>query len=346
MKPRFGVATVFALFLGAAGPLSGGCKTATQVTVEIKTVGVLSCSDLKGVDVVVAGASIEAEQRTDLGALTASVPRGGCDGERTIGTLVVTPGSARAAIVVVARVDEGAKCTSKDNYKGCIVARRSFAFVEHAALTLPISLEASCKDVPCTAITSCRTGACVSSEAECIESTGLCESNAEPQPLPDGGFVLPDGATPDAPFDGPIADGPLQDAPIDADGDVADGGGANPGNECPAVGGGTKDCRVPGNNGPQCCAQGAGFFCGASCPLFYASFACTGRKYCGAQYCCGTDPDAGSDVSSACGDACAFTLCNTNDDCPPDRQCSVNYYPAGGVGPPFLKQCGKLPPPP
>jgi len=328
--------------------MSGGCKTATQVTVEIKTVGVLSCSDLKGVDVIVAGASVEAEQRTDLAALTASVPRGGCDSERTIGTLVVTPGGPRAAIVVVARIDEGAKCTAKDDYKGCIVARRAFAFVEHAALTLPISLEASCKDVPCTAITSCRTGACVSSEAECNESSGQCVSEAEPQPLPDGGFVPPDGAIVS---DGATADGPVGDgAPTDAIGDALDDGIAevgtdgplgSPGNVCPQMMG-ASEC---GGATLLCCYQGT-FFCGSEsgCSL-YPRFACTGRKNCGAsQYCCGTDPDA-SLPTSQCGPApCDHYLCNTIADCPGTHPyCIRRYYPPGGSPGGPLFECSTTP---
>ncbi|MBS2013080.1 MAG: hypothetical protein JST00_09345 [Deltaproteobacteria bacterium] len=341
MKRRFGVAAFVGLLAVGIGAASPACKTATQVTVEIKTVGGLLCSDLKGVDIIIAGDPVDAEDRTDLGSLSASVPRGQCKDATTVGSLVVTPGSGRAAVVVVARVDENATCTPKSRYKGCIVSRRSFAFIEHAALALPIGLEIACKDVPCDAVTSCRTGACVSSSAECSESTGMCESDAEPVVLPDGGFVPPDGAVlPDgAPVDGPIVDGPIADAPKDvapdSEGD-ADGAPGSGGNVCPRELGGPTECA----GGDACCYQGS-FFCGSPSGVCaaYARFACTGTKNCVGMYCCGTDPDA-SMPASACGVGCEHYLCNTDADCPEIfPRCTRRYYPPGGQPGGPLKEC-------
>ncbi|HSO37387.1 MAG TPA: hypothetical protein VLT33_32905 [Labilithrix sp.] len=108
----------------------------------------------------------EAEDRMALGSFSAQVERGACDGAR-IGTLVITPQGPRGAVLVAARVSDDPTATCKPpDYKGCIVARRSFAFVDHASVTLPISLEAACADVACDVATSCRSGSCVSASAD------------------------------------------------------------------------------------------------------------------------------------------------------------------------------------
>lgn len=343
MKARFVLALGFVVLAASAAPLAGGCKTATQVTIDLRTVGVLGCSDLKGVDIIVADSPQAADARIDSRNLSASVERGQCADGKRIGTLVLTPTGTRGAVVVVARVDEGVTCTRATNFKGCIVARRAFAFIEHSALTMPISLEASCKDVPCDAITSCRTGTCVSSDATCVESTSTCDSVAEPVPLPDGGFVPPDAIAPDGePSDGPPADGPIVDAPSDApdSGDTGDTGDATTGlggNQCPDSA--SKDCADTA--APLCCYM-ATFFCGtsASCAP-YPKLECTGKKHCPGQYCCGTDPDGGAGLpTSTCGVGCTFFVCNTAADCPPEKpSCTLRYYPPGGQpGGPIL-QC-------
>jgi hypothetical protein len=83
---------------------------------------------------------------------------------------VVTPNddTGRASIIVLAgfgkRVEQ---CKAADGYFGCIVSRRSFLFVDHAALTLDIPLDPDCRNVPCNAVSTCRKGACVDSTVDC-----------------------------------------------------------------------------------------------------------------------------------------------------------------------------------
>lgn len=191
---RRALALFVALALGVvAASLSPACRTATQVTVELRTVGALTCAQVKGVAIVVARTPQDAEAKMQLESLSAEVTREQCGADpRFLGTLVVTPSESTGAILVRARVRDDAAATCKPpDYRGCIVARRAFSFIDNAALTLPISLEQSCVDVPCDVVSSCRTGKCVSSDASCSESSGRCSSGAEPVVAEDGGIVPP-----------------------------------------------------------------------------------------------------------------------------------------------------------
>ena len=58
---------------------SEGCRTPTQITVELRTLGGLPCSSLKGVAIVVARTSQDAEDKMQQGLLSAEVPRGVCE---------------------------------------------------------------------------------------------------------------------------------------------------------------------------------------------------------------------------------------------------------------------------
>lgn len=348
-----------AVLVSGAG--TGGCQSPTQVTVELRTFGALPCSALKGVSITVAQTPAEAEARMKLQSFSAQVPRGECgpDG-RTVGTLVLTPSGEAGAIVVRARISDepGATCEPPD-YKGCIVARRSFSFIDHASLTLPITLEAACANVPCDVESSCRSGVCVSSKAGCSETLGSCPSVAEPVPAADGGSTppppdevlplpdagMPDGspvldaspdASPDATIDAPITDG-HSDAPTSK--------GLCPTNAGPV------DCALAVES-PVCCFDiVTGFSCTTSsgCPQAAPRYNCTGPTQCATKPCCGgvSVPDAGNDggnpgndggdagasgfVASCAGGAsgaggastCAAlgkdTVCASNGDCPVNK---------------------------
>ena len=184
-KPAILAAVGSIALVGLAGWGSEACRDATQVTVDIRTLGI-PCSSLKGVKIVVARSPRDAEDRMALGSLSAEVQRGQCDGER-VGTLVLTPSEAKGAIIVAARISDEAAATCKPpDYKGCIVARRAFAFLDHVSVTLPITLEVACADVPCDVVSSCRSGTCVSSEASCSDGTQRCASEpVVPHPIRD-----------------------------------------------------------------------------------------------------------------------------------------------------------------
>ena len=117
-----------------------------------------------------------------------------------LGDLVIVPSGARDARVTVevALGTEGASSVSCHPLrptdpidKRCIVARRSFAFIEHTSRTLPIRLTANCLG---------RT--CADANDTCID--GECRSANVDQPAEDGGRPTVgedaslDGAAPDA----------------------------------------------------------------------------------------------------------------------------------------------------
>ena len=323
-----------------AGWASEACRDPTQVTVDIRTLGI-PCSSLKRVKIVVARAPTDAEDRMALGSLSAEVARGQCDGER-VGTLVLTPSEAKGAIIVAARVSDDAAATCKPpDYKGCIVARRSFTFLDHVSVTLPMTLEVACADVPCDVVSSCRSGTCVSSEASCSESSQRCELPAEPVVLADGGVEPLDAARDGAFNDGSVAlDGAAGDGSADAgDGSVGSPDGAT--NQCPLQNGTKPDCTTLGASA-LCCAPTSGAFCVASaaaCADTDPRYACLGAAHCaGATWCCTTGDVA--PPQSACAPICkagAF-LCMVDTDCPPGQACNTPGPLIGGSPHPI---CGK-----
>lgn len=347
-KRSVGLRRLFGLFivlapLVVAASLSPACRTPTQVTVELRTIGGLTCAQVKGVGIVVARNAEEAEAKMAFDTLSAQVPREQCGADpRLLGTLVITPSDGTGAIIVRARISDAPDATCKPpTYKGCIVSRRAFAFIDNAAVTLPISLEQSCLDVPCDVVSSCRTGKCVSSNAVCSESTNRCESGAEPVVASDGGIippnpdatVIPDGgtdsgdATIDAAADGTTETDGASDAEVDGGADAE--AGADPSgrtNLCPTNAGPVDCTTVAGGTQPFCCKNNdAGVYdCRAQNDCPGIRFPCVGRLPCTVAnyFCCvtGTQPE---------GSGCAPTACITNrfycfsdKDCPAGKLCT------------------------
>jgi hypothetical protein len=357
-KKRYAVIGA-ALALGSGAAMTApGCRSATQITVDIRTLG-MTCADLKGVSIVVAGSRDDAENKLDGDTLSAQIPRGECGADdHRLGTLVVTPGSSHAAIIVRARVSEGPDSPCKrPEYTGCIIARRAFSFVDHTSETLPITLEASCTNKPCDPTTSCRTGTCVDSSANCSEGADTCESLAEPMVSPNGMVILPDGAA--APTDGSVAtDGSVvdgsdgattRDTGVDAPIDALVEAGTDYGNACPIPGGSTDCHESVGPSSPCCRMSGlASYYCGGTngmCMMLDDHFLCTGRKACAeAQFCCASAalmmPKSSTCLATNfCAAESNTYLCNGMDDCPPDQPyCSGTYL----VGEP-LRKCSATP---
>lgn len=226
-----------ALALAPALTLFGACQTATQATLVVTTSA--RCDEVRGgVAISVAQASSVAEQQLADGFVSASTRA--CDPTQapaSFGTLVVTPGEDgdRASVVVVAAVEgqDPSQC-KPGNYAKCIVARRSFAFIDHVSLVIPVLLDPTCVGVACDAFSTCLKGLCYASETRC-DPDGNCGLGAE---LPDGGVdpaapvvdagPLPDASRPDgAPLDASPPDGALGDANLDGpgkDGAVLDDG--------------------------------------------------------------------------------------------------------------------------
>jgi len=331
-----------AAIVGAA--VAPGCRTATQVTVELRTVGTLTCAQLKGIGIVVARTPVDAEEKLRLDSLSAQVARGECGADpHLLGTLVITPSEGSWALVVRARVSDALEATCRHpDYKGCIVARRAFSFIDHASVTLPIGLEIECANVPCDVVTSCRSGSCLSSTAVCSESTSTCESDAQPVLGPDGGVVPADGAIPadggggsDAlPPDASDAAKDAADATTDAPPDAA------PGNLCPLSSGkgGPIDCSTQAS-AIYCCRGPSEYGCGMPgvtpiCQAANDKYFCTGRAGCPAlSFCCGTlksVPPYGSACSPSCTTDGDHILCNGPGDCPPEKRfCNGIYFNPG-----------------
>jgi hypothetical protein len=232
-----------------------GCKTATQVTLDLSTN--VKCTDLRGVDIVVAEASDEAERRAALAAPGTRFPTATttdcADGH--IGTLVITPGGGDAAVVVIAAFGSTSvdACKAGSFSSQCIVARRRFSFIDHGQSTLPVLLDTDCAGVPCNVATTCVSHKCVDSNVDC-QSGGVCSSPGKIGP--DGGVIEEDGSPPFPPAPPPQDDGgpdAPNDSPNDAPNDV------------------TTD--APGDGGTLFCANGAAG-CGAIQCINPGEFCC------------------------------------------------------------------------
>jgi len=344
VRPRHALFAALALALPAVG--LGACRAPTQARVVITTT--TSCADVAaGVAIVVKDRPVAAEAALLSGFVTTTTKA--CQGG-TIGDLVLAPGESTGAIVVTARYkgQDSATCRPPD-YKDCIVARRAFSFVDHETLTIPISLDPDCVNVPCDAISTCSKGKCVSSSASC--SGGSCAVDPSVPVTPDAGGLLPDGAVP--PSDAGARDGEASEGGGDAAGGDAgdDGGGDGDG------GGGIDGGTFPPTDfmGPFNCLAGAPS-CAAVCPAstFEACYSnsmispprpvtCRGKAAKGdLQFCCGSSDCAAtggpnticcaSDVP-ICMAACPITrrVCRVDADCP-SNQCDGTTAQIPGLG--------------
>jgi hypothetical protein len=225
--------------LGVLGlALGPGCRDATQVTVDITLGKRASCTETNGTAITVGTEPIMTEQRVTDEYVTATTSS--CtEATHAIGTLVVTPGpDGGAAIIVVVAYDKSIVPSSckPPLFKGCIVARRRFAFNEHRHVQLPITIDPDCKDVPCDAFSTCRTGKCFSSEVSCTGD--VCGQPGDPgdggtdfdaQVATDGGIDSPptgdSGRDSAAASDAADASDSATASDADAAGDAAGGGG-------------------------------------------------------------------------------------------------------------------------
>lgn len=197
--------------LGLGLVVFAACQDPTQLTLAISTNA--KCHDELKATAIYVGGSLggvnEKVQTSSPVAQTATCTSG------DIGTLVVTPGNSQGAVVVIGGFygKPPTDCV-EGHYENCIIARRSFTFIKHASLVIPIPLERSCLNVPCSATTTCHNGACYDAAVDC-SSNVTC---AVPGTEPDAGSV-------DA---GPNA---FVDAPSDMDatssGSEAGGSGAD-----------------------------------------------------------------------------------------------------------------------
>lgn len=339
------VALGFALALAST---SEGCRNATQVELVITYDG--PCKDLEqgSVGFIIATDPYVAEDRiktntfttttTDCTQLSPTLAR--------VGTLVVTPNDStdHASIIVLAgfgkRVEE---CKAADGYFSCIIARRTFNFVDHTGLTLEMPLDPDCKNVPCDAVSTCARGQCVDSTVDC--SGGRCNKPGE---LPDGGLATVDAPTSsdaytqqDAPppTDGPIVDAPTDSPIVDAPMDAPFDGASCTGQNNVAV-----SCKTPPNNtkmcapGNWCCygftpgdagdAGGPSYDCrpSGSCASMAPNYIvqCLSSQNCGIGQTCCLFMGMGTQCSTSCPTDGGFaaTVCISDCECKPGRSCT------------------------
>lgn len=161
------------------------CQDPTQVTVRITTGE--RCGNISAVQTVVGPNPGETQARFDRAFSSAASDQAVCDDARgLVGTLVVTPGGSSGSILVAVGVrggdgspaPEATRCRDPEVAKRCIIARRTFSFIENKPLTLPIHLDPLCIGKTCDPASTCFKGSCVSATTICSGSDcGLVEEN-------------------------------------------------------------------------------------------------------------------------------------------------------------------------
>ncbi len=285
--------------------LASGCRDATQVTIDVSLTKLAKCTETKGTAITVGIDPATTEDRVAHEYVTATTSA--CDqASGEIGTLVLTPSeSGRASVVVVVAYDAPNAASCKPPlFTGCIVARRQFSFTDHRHLTMPITIDPDCKNVPCDAFSTCRTGKCFSSEAPCSGDT--CTEPGDPgdggtavdgQVILDTGVPMDGQAADGAGLDGAGPDGAMSDGGADSGDDAGGDSGTNAGDSSTGDGGapGSVYCDMAGNlfcPDPSVCNSGnAGCLTSAGPLCRLATTSCMAGE---TQYCCTNAPCPGS----------------------------------------------------
>lgn len=169
--PRFPVVAAFGALVASIS-VFGACYGATEVAVVLTTD--VGCEE-KLMTAVYKGRPGGGYDNSATALTEECTPTGQEGTEAEIGTLVFVPRGARdaeVAIKVVMALGEihPDECAADPREKPCIVATRSFAFVEHASLRIPIKLWGACQGVVCGEGETCSEGGqCVSDHIACGE---------------------------------------------------------------------------------------------------------------------------------------------------------------------------------
>ena len=175
------------------------CQEPKQVTVDVR-LATATCVEIHGTAINVGVRPLDTEEKVRSKFPNAQTTD--CDGATSrIGTLVVTPSEEdRASVIVVTsygKQNDPTEC-QPPLYTDCIVARRQFTFTKHRRLSLPITIDPTCVNVPCDAFSTCRKGSCFPSDAEPCDAGEKC---LEPGETDNGGTdkdaaIDPDTGTP------------------------------------------------------------------------------------------------------------------------------------------------------
>jgi hypothetical protein len=160
------------LVLGATGPIAA-CLGPTEIVLDVRTdVACSSPSSWRGVAVSVGQPGPDVESRSPV--LTTTT----CSGTGEIGTLAVVPTGAKDAQVgirVVAGITRNPEECAAQRYDGCIVARRTVAYLPHQSQRVLVDLTSDCIGNACDVNHTCVNGSCTDTVT------------AKPPVAPDGG---------------------------------------------------------------------------------------------------------------------------------------------------------------
>jgi hypothetical protein len=286
--------------------VANGCRTATQVKLDIQTN--VDCARMRGVDIVVAAQPDEAERRSALLTAGTRFPTASttdCTPDVTshIGSLVITPSSGGGAVVVIGAFGNtrAEDCKVGSFTEDCIVARRVFSFVDHQEVTLPVMLDATCAGIPCNANSTCVAKKCVSSHVEC--ASGTCAQPGEVSS--DGGLVEVDGSSPV--LDGASVPPPPPPPPVPPGPPPPGDGGQDATTDGPTEGG-TGTCLCIGGlscaPGDTCCYDPAGTSCKPAGSCAFIHGCCRDSRDCGGDLCCGSTFTGTPTTEIKCAPAC------------------------------------------
>jgi formylglycine-generating enzyme required for sulfatase activity len=273
----------------AAG-LTSGCRTPTQVTVEITTT--VACAESPDTAISVGRLGEDLESRPIAGSSTA------CDATGRVGSLVLVPSGDKseqfAVKVVLARAGKPLEqCLGPTFGAGCIVARRALRFIPHSSLALPVAMRASCDNVDCPPDETCVDGTCRNAT---VPDPEMC---AAPDGCPE--TVLGPGA------------------PIDAGADVGDAdtkgdSKADVGDSEADAGGSCTDQQKNGNETDTDCG-------GADCPKCAPARACEHATDCDSGVC-----QEGTCAAPRCGDGVVngSDVCDGNCPCDDKNECTTD----------------------
>jgi outer membrane protein assembly factor BamB len=186
----FGRASL-ALFGASVLFMGSDCLQPTEITLSLSTN--VPCAQMQGVTIAVGDAS-------EVETMAPQTETQACSSSGNVGTIVVIPAGSKSAeidVKVVGGVNrDPTTCTAPSYGTGCIVARRSLAFIPHTPLVLDIGLSLACDGVVCPTDETCVQGACTSSlvqnPQDCTQPGTCGQSALEPTnapPLPPSPLV-------------------------------------------------------------------------------------------------------------------------------------------------------------
>jgi hypothetical protein len=230
------------LVIAVVASTSFGCRSATQITVEV-TADDAVCSPALASGVTVG--ALEA-----LGTRPFAATTRGCNAG-SVGSVVLVPSGGDGddvAFRVLASLD-GSDCAKSFGPK-CIEARRALRFIPHEGLMVKVPLRQACEGVRCDDVGStCRAGVCVSAtlDPDACTGAGCGEEALSGGATSDGGTsdaTVTDATPPDA------SDATANDAMIPDSGEDAGTGG--PVGISTIAAGGEHSCARLGDGAVAC----------------------------------------------------------------------------------------------